>query len=236
MRVLGVKSQAGPNLIRSRKEQQHCDCHNRLTIDWYSGRSSGDNPTPSLTHSHNRKPGALSPAIVMQCGRARSAATIGLQTCSGDLTSLFAAVTTSPTLCPASTTAYSTLLSLSSVRLTLCRSSPCNLTHSLSLTASKQQLQPAASGTSPVTPFVLYSPSQPCSPAQHSCQLSTATPLGTPRHQHGSACSRQQHRHSAALQHLPQETKLQRYQPSTYSCSKQAASQQLLQVEGSCGH
>ena len=28
MRVLSVKSQAGPNLIRSRKEQRHCDCHN----------------------------------------------------------------------------------------------------------------------------------------------------------------------------------------------------------------
>jgi hypothetical protein len=48
--------------------------------------------------------------------------------------------------------------------------------------------------------------------------------LGTIR-KHGPT---QRHRHPTTLQHLPQEAKLQRYQPSTHSRSKQTASQQLL--------
>lgn len=116
--------------------------------------------------------------------------------------------------------------------VSLCRSSPCNLTHSIS-----QQATSAASCfqhhtlPSPVTPFVQQSSSQLCSPSERCYRLSTAASRDATRSHHGST---QQHRHSAALQHLSQETQLQRYQSFTHPCSKQAASQQLLQVEGPC--
>jgi hypothetical protein len=88
-----------------------------------------------------------------------------------------------------------------------------------SLTSVCSQLFPALVCTSHVQP----SPGGTRHPnASTAASVVTILQYGTARQQ----------RHSASLQHMPQEAKLQRYQPSTHSCSKQAASQQLLQVKG----
>jgi hypothetical protein len=133
-----------------------------------------------------------------------------------DLTSRTAAGTSACSLRPSSSLFRSLHPFVVGLSLSLFAS---NLAHSHSAASHVcSQLFPALICTSHVQP----SPS-----GTHHPHASTAASVVTLL-QHGTA---RQQRHSASLQHMPEEAKLQRYQPSTHSCSKQAASQQLLQVE-----